>query len=407
MSRKHRRNTEPSKEETPFKGEQFYSLFLMGILAVSLYFAFLVLDPFLHDIIIAIIVATLIQPVHQRIKRALGGRNTLAAVASTLLFTLCVILPLFLFTGALAGQAAKSITSIQNWLKDAHLDAWLKGDAIGPYVNWLNEAMPWLELDLSKINIKGNLLELSKNAGQITLDMGGRLLGNFLGILVNFLIMLFVLFFLLRDGERMLVQLKHLSPLHDAQEDRILGKMRDVAHSVVAGSFLVALCQGVVGGVGLAIAGIPALFWGAMMGFASLVPVVGTLLVWGPAAIYLVLVGEWKWALFLVGWGGIIVSAIDSVLRPLLMQGQAQMSTFWVFLSIIGGIKFFGPLGILYGPMVLALAMVMLSIYADEYHEVLSAKCAVPPAEPEQTGGPLPGTTDRAAPSPAGKTDQA
>jgi len=383
MSRKHRRNTEPAREEQPFKGGQFYSLFLMGILAVSLYFAYLVLNPFLHDIFIAIIVATLTQPVHQRIKRAFGGRNTLAALGTTLLFFLCVILPLFLFSGALVGQAAKSIAAIQNWLRGAHLDAWLNGEAIANHVAWLNDALPWLELDLNKINIKGSLLEFSKNAGQITLDLGGKLLGNFVGVLLNFLIMLFVLFFLLRDGERMLAQLKHLSPLHDAQEDRILGKMRDVARSVVVGSFLVALCQGVVGGVGLAIAGIPALFWGAMMGFASLVPVVGTLLVWGPAAVYLVLIGEWKWGLFLAAWGGVIVSAIDSVLRPLLMQGQAQMSTFWVFLSIIGGIKFFGPLGILYGPMVLALAMVMLSIYADEYHEVLSAKCPAPQPAPE------------------------
>ena len=104
MSRKHRRNTEPAREEAPFKGAQFYSLFLMGILAVSLYSAYLVLNPFLHDIFIAIIVATLVQPVHQRIKRAFGGRNTLAALGTTLLFFLCVILPLFLFSGALVAK---------------------------------------------------------------------------------------------------------------------------------------------------------------------------------------------------------------------------------------------------------------------------------------------------------------
>ncbi|GFK92483.1 hypothetical protein NNJEOMEG_00308 [Fundidesulfovibrio magnetotacticus] len=395
MQKIKRRPAQPVRSPQEARREHVYSFFLLSILAVSLYFAYLVLTPFLHDMFIAIIVATLLQRPHQRIKRALGGSDTLAALGTTLLFTLCVILPLFLFTGALAGQAAKSIAALQNWLKDAHLDTWFKGEAIEPYVNWINTTLPWLELDLGKIDIKGNLLEFSKNAGQITLDLGGKLLGNFLGVLLNFLIMLFVLFFLLRDGERMLVQLKHLSPLHDAQEDRILGKMRDVARSVVVGSFLVALCQGVVGGVGLALAGIPALFWGSMMGFASLVPVVGTLLVWGPASVYLVLIGEWKWAIFLAAWGGIIVSAIDSVVRPLLMQGQAQMSTFWVFLSIIGGIKFFGPLGILYGPMVLALAMVMLSIYADEYHEVLAAKCAPVPPEGETAPEPDSGRDGR------------
>jgi len=357
------------------KQQQIYSFFLLGILAVSLYFAFQVLNPFVHNIFVAIILASLLHPFHQRLRTKLKGRDVVAALVSTVLVTLLIILPMFLFTGALIGQAAKSLNALQTWLKAAHLETWLKDDSFAPYVNWLNEAFPWLEFDLSKVDIRGGLLDLSKNLGQITIDLGTRLLGNFIGVLLDFLIMLFVLFFLFLDGESMLVQLKHLSPLHDAQEDRILRKLRDVARSVVVGSFLVAICQGVVGGLGLAIVGIPALFWGAMMGFASLVPVVGTLLIWGPAALYLLIVGDWKGALIITGWGAIIVSGIDSFVRPMLMKGQAQMSTFWVFLSIIGGIKYFGPLGILYGPMILALAMVMLSIYADEYSDLLAPKC--------------------------------
>jgi len=363
--------------------EQIYSFFLLGVLAVSLYFAFLVLQPFVHNIFIAIILASLLHPLHKRIKSRMPNRDTMAALCSTTLVTLVIIVPMFLFTAALVGQAGKSISGVQAWLKDAHLEAWLRGENLAPYVNWLQETFPWLELDLNKIDFKGSLMEFSKNVGQVSIDIGTRLLGNFAGLLLNFLIMLFVLFFLFRDGERMLVQLKHLSPLHDTQEDRILQKMRDVARSVVMGSFLVAICQGVAGGVGLAIVGVPALFWGAMMGFASLVPVVGTLLIWGPTAIYLLIVGDVKGALIITGWGAIIVSSIDSVLRPMLMQGQAQMSTFWVFLSIIGGIKYFGPLGILYGPMILALAMVMLSIYADEYSELLASKYC-PPMENEK-----------------------
>ena len=360
------------------KQEQIYSFFLLGILAVSLYFAYQVLNPFLHNICIAVILASLLHPVHWRLRAALKGRDTLAALCSTLLVLVLIILPMFLFMGALVGQAVKSIAGVQAWLKTAHLDTWLSGESISPYVTWVQQTFPWLELDISKLDVRNSLLDLSKNMGQIMIDLGTRMLGNFIGVLLDFLIMLFVLFFLFRDGESMLRQLKHLSPLHDDQEDRILRRMRDVARSVVVGSFLVAICQGLVGGLGLAIVGVPALFWGAMMGFASLVPVVGTMLIWGPAALYLLIVGDWQGALIITGWGAVIVSSIDSFLRPMLMKGQAQMSTFWVFLSIIGGIKFFGPLGILYGPMILALAMVMLGIYADEYSDQLSPKC--PPA---------------------------
>ncbi|WP_243313019.1 AI-2E family transporter [Fundidesulfovibrio agrisoli] len=360
--------------------EQIYSFFLLGILAVSLYFAFQVLTPFLHNILIAIILASLFHPLQGRLNKDLKGRKTLAALISTLTVTLVIVLPTLFFLGALLGQAAVSIGALQNWLKGAHLSTWLSSETFTPYITWVNEHFPWLEIDLNKLNLQGSLLDLSRRLGQMMIDSGTKILGNFIGIGLDFAIMLFVLFFLFRDGDAMLVQLKHLSPLHDSQEDRILRRMRDVARSVVVGSFLVAVCQGVAGGIGLYIVGIPALFWGAMMGFASLIPVVGTLLIWGPAAIYLLIVGDWKGALILTGWGAVIVSGIDSVVRPLLMQGQAQMSTFWVFLSIIGGIKYFGPLGILYGPMILALAMVMLTIYADEYHEVLDAKCHNPEA---------------------------
>lgn len=354
------------------KQDQIYSFFLLGILAISLYFAYLVLNPFLHNIFVAVILATLLHPVHRGLKRSFNGRGTLAALCSTLLVILLIILPMFLFTGALVGQAAKSITALQAWLKTAHLGTWLSNETFTPFANWIQETFPWLEFDINTFDVKNGLLNLSKSLGQIMIDLGTRLLGNFIGVLLDFLIMLFVLFFLFRDGEAMLAQLKHLSPLRDSQENRILDRMRDVAHSVVAGSFLVAICQGVVGGIGLSIVGIPALFWGAMMGFASLVPVVGTMLIWGPAAAYLLIIGDWKGALIITGWGAVVVSGIDSVLRPMIMQGRAQMSTFWVFLSIIGGIKYFGPLGILYGPMILALAMVMLNIYSDEYASQLT-----------------------------------
>lgn len=360
--------------------QHIYSYFLLGILAASLYLAYEVLSPFLHIILIGVILASIFHPLHVRLRAALGGRNTLAALCSVLLITLVIILPTLFFLGSLLAQAAKSIDGVQTWLKTANLQDWLKHDGLTPYLQWLQEKIPFLDLDPAKLDLQNNLLNLSKRMGQMMLDTGTRLLGNVLGLLMNFLIMIFVLFFLMRDGEAMLAQIKHLSPLHDAQEERILHKLRDVSRSVVFGSFLVAICQGIVGGIGLAIVGIPALFWGAMMGFASLIPVVGTLIIWGPAALYLFLMGDWKGAAILAAWGCIIISGIDSVLRPMLLQGKANMSTFYVFLSIIGGIQYFGPLGILYGPLTLALAMVLLGIYAEEYSDILANKCD--PANP-------------------------
>jgi predicted PurR-regulated permease PerM len=125
--------------------------------------------------------------------------------------------------------------------------------------------------------------------------------------------------------------------------------------------------QGIVGGIGLALAGIPGVFWGAVMGFTSLIPVVGTGLVWVPAAGYLMLAGRWKAAVFLVLWSIMLVSSIDSFLKPFLMRGPERLSPFYVFLAVMGGLQYFGLPGLLYGPLVLGFAAVILYIYQEEF----------------------------------------
>ncbi len=185
----------------------------------------------------------------------------------------------------------------------------------------------------------------------------------------------------------MLSTLKFLCPLHEDQEDAILENLRSVSRSVLVGGLLVAALQGVVGGIGLALVGIPALFWGTVMGFASLVPVVGTGLVWLPACLYLAIMGEWKASLFLFGWSAVLVASIDSFLRPYFMRGGAGMSTFFIFMSIIGGMNVFGMVGVLYGPVILSFAMVMLRLYSEEFSDVLSHQ-----ASTRKVKGPHPDT---------------
>ncbi len=151
------------------------------------------------------------------------------------------------------------------------------------------------------------------------------------------------------------------------QEEKLLHDIRAVAKSVLLGTFLTALCQGLVGGIGLSLVGIPGLFWGTVMGFSSLIPIVGTALVWIPATVYLLLLGNWKSALFLALWSIFLSGSIDNILRPFLMRGEGRMSPFYVFLAIIGGVQYFGLSGILYGPLILSFAMIMLYLYGVEY----------------------------------------
>ncbi|MEN6486922.1 MAG: AI-2E family transporter, partial [Syntrophobacteraceae bacterium] len=228
-------------------------------------------------------------------------------------------------------------------------------------------------LDLNKLDIPSNLLQLSKNLGQFLLSRVGTLLGNAASLFTHFFIMIFVVFYLVRDGEKMIDQARYFSPLRAEQEDRILDGTRLVARSVFVGTFVTAICQGLVGGIGLAIVGIPGLFWGTVMAFSSLIPVVGTSLVSLPAIIYLILFGSWKSAVFLALWCALILGSIDNFLRPFLMQGGSKLSPFYIFLAIIGGVQYFGLIGILYGPLILTFAMIMLYIYEVEYREDLLA----------------------------------
>jgi predicted PurR-regulated permease PerM len=354
-----------------FQSDRFHTYFLLGLLLAALYLAYVVLSPFLHILVIGVVMAILFHPVFNRVKARLGGRASLAALLTVLLIMVVIILPLLSFATALLGQAVDSINALTAWLREQNLTDLLKQNKLYHYLDWLQLQAPFL--DFQKIDLQSNLIDLSKESGQFLLTQGRALLGNALGVLVNFGVLLFVTFFLMRDGQAMLERLRALTPLRSEQAEQIIARLAGVAKSVVMGSFLIAVCQGLVGGLGLWIAGIPALFWGAMMGFASLIPVVGTAVIWMPAALYLLLTGNWQWGLFLFGWGAVVVSGIDTFLRPAIMKGQARISTFFVFLAIIGGVKFFGMIGILYGPLIISFALVMLTIYGQEFSEILKS----------------------------------
>ncbi len=203
------------------------------------------------------------------------------------------------------------------------------------------------------------------------IGISSRVLGDVTGVFVNFLLMLFVLFFLLRDHDKIIQTLRHVSPLSRSQEDTLLDEVEKVAKSAVMGSFLTALAQGFVGGFAMWMAGFAGLFWGTMMAFASFIPIVGTALIWMPAAAYLMLVGEWRWSAFPAGRWVLVVGSVDNLLRPLLMQGNSGMNTLLIFFSLIGGLQVYGLMGLVYGPIIFSLTLVLFRMYESEFHHFL------------------------------------
>jgi predicted PurR-regulated permease PerM len=281
-----------------------------------------------------------------------------------------VFIPLFLFISGLVGQGIDSIDKINSWLHTVDLKELLDRYTLNEALTWIQNKLPFV--DWKSIDFQSSLLAMSKSAGQSLFKLGQNILGNITVVLINFLLLLFLMFYFFIDGPNILSRVKYLSPLCHEQEEAIIANIRSISHSVVMGGLAVAFLQGLAGGIALWIAGMPGLFWGTMMGFASLVPVVGTALIWVPAAAYLFLTGQIGMGVFFTLWSIIVVGSIDNFVRPLIMKGTSGLSTMYLFLSIMGGIQVFGMKGLLYGPLSLGMAVVMLRIYSEEYKDLLS-----------------------------------
>lgn len=346
---------------------------LVALLLGAMYLAFRILKPFLHPILLAVIVAPLVHPVFSWLRSRLRGRTGVAALLTCLLLVLLMLGPLALLVTALVAEGVGSVEAIQAWVASGKLNEVLQ-------TPWMERVRPLIQkvfplVDPARVDLASLLLSVSQKVGAFLLAKGGAVLSGTGWLLSQMFLMLFVLYYLLCDGERLLAQLRELSPLQASQDQLLLDRFRAVSRSAVLGTFATAAAQGVAGGVGLAIVGIPALFWGTMMAFASLIPVVGTTLIWGPAAVYLLLMGRSLAALFLVLYCAVVVGSIDNFLRPMLMKGEAGMSAVLLFFAVLGGMQAFGLLGVIYGPVVFALCAALLSLYQAEHRD------AVPPQE--------------------------
>ncbi len=349
-------------------------LALVALLALVLWLGYRVIRPYLDPLVLAVVLAALLHPFFRWLRDRLKGRASLAALLTCLLVLVVLLGPVALMGGALVRQGISSLHAIQEWISGGGLERMMSSGAAGRIEQALSSVIPGL--DLGGLDLAGSLAGTSSAAAAWLLKTGGGLLGQAGLLLGKLALMIFVLFYFLRDGEQLLAAALHLLPLRASQEERLIRRFKAVSRSAILGAFGTAAAQGVAGGIGLAIVGIPALFWGTMMALASLIPVVGTALVWVPAALYLLAIGSWGKALFLALYCSLAVGSIDNLLRPFLMSGQARMSTLWLFLAILGGIDAFGLMGLIYGPLIFGLLAVLLYLYEEEFHDFLEEQDA-------------------------------
>jgi len=363
---------EPEREAKLNQGHYFL-FFLLFLVIIGCYN---ILKPYLNTIILATILAIVFNPLHQRIEKHVKSRENLAAFLSCILLTLVVVLPLTFVLIALIQQGAHSFHGIYEWIAAGNFEKLLETPVIKKIIAIFNKYLPDIKkllpnMDPKNFKIDQRLLDLSSSIGKILLDQGGHFVGNITSLIGKFFLMIFVFFFVVRDEKKIFDAILHLSPLSASHEKEVLGKIKTVARSALLGTLVTAVAQGAAGGLAFWIAGLPGLFWGMVMAFSSLIPIVGTALIWVPAAGYLFLSGQWGYAVFMILWCAIVVGMIDNFVRPLFMKGSADMSTLLIFFSILGGINYFGVIGLLYGPLIFGLAMVLLYIYSLEFESFL------------------------------------
>ncbi len=356
------KNIQPQLKFTPAH------IVLIGLLFLVLTEVFLILRPYLNTIIMAVILASIFFPLHRKIQHRLNRPN-MAALTSCIILVIVVVMPITLVLSALLKQGISSFNAIQAWLSAGNLEKLLQHPTFSKFLGYFQTRFP--AFNMTEWKLDQNLMNISASVGKFLLDQGGSILGNVTGLIGKFFLMVFVFFFVIRDGERILTGILHLLPLSSSQETQIITKIRAVSRSAILGTLVTASAQGIAGGIAFWISGLPGLFWGSMMAFASLIPVIGTALIWVPAAAYLFLSSRIGMGIFLIVWSMLVVGSIDNFLRPLFMKGSAGMSTLLIFFSILGGINMFGLIGILYGPLIFGLAMVLLYIYELEFASFL------------------------------------
>ena len=349
---------------TPRAEPQFYERVLavagLALLAVLLY---QILAPFFAPLAWALFLAFLLQPAQGRLTRLLRRRNSLAASLLTVFVLLMFIGPLAALAIAFGQQAAGLAALLQHWLEQ-HQGQGLPELADLPL---LGRAVDWLDqyTSISASEAQGWLLERAKVLFQQLAAFGGTALLGALGTILNFAVMLFLLFFFIRDGQGMARAAINLVPLEPARRDALQERLGAVTRAVVLGTVVTAMVQGLLLGIGFAVVGLAApVVFGVIAALLSVVPFGGTALVWIPAVVLQLVQGRYGTAIVLAGVG-LVVSTVDNFLKPFLISGRAVVPTLAVFIGVLGGLIAFGVIGMFLGPVVIALALALVDFAQD------------------------------------------
>jgi predicted PurR-regulated permease PerM len=325
---------------------------------------------FILPMFLAALFAGLAFRFYQKLVKLVRGRESAAAFLTLFTVLTLVVIPLTFFLGIVVDQAVDLTESVTPWVQEelGNQDLLERLEARLP--ESVQEVLP--EMD----RIKAKLGELASRIGTFMVNSLAGLTQGTASFFLDLFILLFSMYFFLTRGREILARILYLLPLNSSQENRLLERFISVTRATIKGTLVIGIVQGMLGGLGFFFVGIPgAAFWATIMAVLSIIPAVGAALVWVPAVVYLLAVGQVGPGLFLLAWSGIIVSSSDNVLRPKLVGRDAKMPDLMILIGTLGGISMFGATGVVVGPVLAALFMTLWDLYgeafADDLEEVV------------------------------------
>ena len=332
---------------------------LLVLIAVLVYLTYLILSPFLAPLAWAIAIVVFAHPLYLRVQKRVSSRSR-AAMATTLLLGVILVAPVLVIAGGAVHQAF----GLAHWFREE------MNQGRRPVLEWVRGkpmelAAKYLPGNLDQAQIEEHLkVRLQALASTVAAQVP-RMMNIVATILIDLFVVFLGTFYLFRDGPDALNLLKRVLPLDKSQQEKFFALVASTIHASLFSSFVIAAVQGALGGLLFALLGIGRPFlWGVIMAFLSLIPMLGSALVWVPAAIFLAVNGQWVKAGIMVAAGVLVIGTADNILRPILMKGRADMSELLVLVSVIGGLAVFGMVGIVLGPLVVSVAVASLQMYA-------------------------------------------
>jgi len=352
------------------------AFFVTLLLVVSLAFFWLIRG-FLQPIFWAVALGIVVYPLHARLELRLHDRKGLAASISVVIVVVVVILPLIGLGAAVANEAA----ALYNRLQDG-------GFSAGDLFSKAEQRLPQVTALIERAGIDPTRLQEQAQSAAVTVSraIAERALSIGSGTLrgtIFFFLMLYLLFFFLRDGPRILDATIRALPLGDQRERHLFGRFAEVSRATIKGTLVVGIVQGTIGGIAFAVLGINApVLWGTVMALLSILPVVGTALVWLPAAIFLILTGQIFGGIALILVGVFVIGLVDNLLRPVLVGRDTQLPDYVILLSTLGGLAGFGLAGIVIGPTIAAFFLSIWQMAEQEFTSGPGEQASDPPPPP-------------------------